>query len=362
MLLNYSPESTPPRYKQSVLLVGNFLSSKNGNPSVGEELEVRLKEIGWSVMITSNKRARLYRLLDMVGTAWTRRGNYQTAQVDVFSGPAFAWAESVCTILRLAQRNYILTLHGGNLPQFAERWPNRVRRLLNSAWRVTTPSLYLKEKLRRYRADLLVLPNPIAIDSYIFRLRKRPAPSLVWLRAFHRIYNPQLAPQVMKFLHASYPKASLRMIGPDKGDGSLNDTRQIALDLGISKWIKFLGKIPKCQVPASLQAADIFINTSNADNTPISVIEAMASGLCIVSTNVGGIPYLLEHEKDALLVPPDDPDAMASAICRLMEEPELAETLSVNARKKAEQFDWSKILPQWHQLFLKAVDPHTDVT
>lgn len=76
----------------------------------------------------------------------------------------------------------------------------------------------------------------------------------------------------------------------------------------------------------------------------------MASGLCVVSTDVGGIPYLLENEHDALLVPPNDPEAMAAAVKRILTEPQLAERLSRNARRKAEQFDWSVILTKWEAL------------
>ncbi|HMV50604.1 MAG TPA: glycosyltransferase family 4 protein, partial [Blastocatellia bacterium] len=80
------------------------------------------------------------------------------------------------------------------------------------------------------------------------------------------------------------------------------------------------------------------------------VIEAMAGGLCIVSTNAGGLPYLLEDGEDALLVPPNDPGAMAAAVRRLLTEAGLAERLSRNARRKAESFDWSAVLPQWRTL------------
>jgi glycosyltransferase involved in cell wall biosynthesis len=103
-----------------------------------------------------------------------------------------------------------------------------------------------------------------------------------------------------------------------------------------------------------LNGADIFLNTTNVDNTPVSIMEAMASGLCIVSTNVGGISYLLEHERDALLVPPDDPEAMAGAVRRLLTEPELAARLSNNARRKAEEFDWATVLPKWKELLTAA--------
>ena len=114
--------------------------------------------------------------------------------------------------------------------------------------------------------------------------------------------------------------------------------------------IAWPGGVPKADVPAWLSQGDIFLNTTNADNTPVSVLEALACGLCVVSTNVGGIPYLLEHEEDALLVPPNDLEAMAAAVRRVLTEPGLAERLSRNARKKAKGFDWSVVLPQWEEL------------
>ena len=95
----------------------------------------------------------------------------------------------------------------------------------------------------------------------------------------------------------------------------------------------------------------MFINTTNVDNTPVSVIEAMALGLPVVSTNVGGIPFLLEDGVDALLVEPNDQEAMCRAIERLKSDPELVKQLTLNARKKVENFDWEVVKHQWKKLF-----------
>ena len=114
--------------------------------------------------------------------------------------------------------------------------------------------------------------------------------------------------------------------------------------------LRITGGVSKNQVAEKLAAADIFLNTSRADNTPVSVIEAMACGLCIVSTNVGGIPFLLQHERNALLVNENDPSAMAAAVRRILTNADLSERLSRNARRDAEQFDWSAIVPQWDAL------------
>ena len=278
------------------------------------------------------------------------------AQIDVFSGLAFIWAEATCWLLKILQKPYILTLHGGNLPQFARRWPGRVKKLLNSAAGVTVPSRYLLEAMHSYRSDLRLIPNSIDLRRYSFRRRTAFHPQIVWLRAFHSIYNPILAPKVIARLVEELPDIYLTMIGSDKGDGSFQSVQDWSRQSDVLGYISWPGAVPKADVPNWLSKADIFMNTSNVDNTPVSILEAMACGLCIVSTNVGGIPYLLEHERDALLVPPDDFEAMASAIRRVITEPNLANRLSQNARLKVERLDWSIILGQWKSLLVSVAN------
>ena len=340
---------------KSIALIGNFLSASLGTCGVIENLAQRLTDAGWQVVTASDKPERLCRLLDMLATVWRRRRDYAVAQVDVYSGPSFLWAEAVCLTLKLAGKPIVLTLHGGGLPEFARQHPKRVRHLLSSAFCVTTPSSYLLEEMKIYREGLQLVPNPLDLSTYNFKLREKPRPRLVWLRAFHAIYNPSLAPKALALLAHDFPEIQLVMVGPDKGDGSLGQTKTAAAAAGVSHLIKFPGAVPKKKVPGWLKAADIFLNTTDVDNTPVSLMEAMASGLCIVSTKVGGISFLLDHEQDALLVPPNDPQAMALAVRRILTEPGLGEHLSRQARRKAERFDWSVILPQWEKLLAAAV-------
>jgi glycosyltransferase involved in cell wall biosynthesis len=248
-----------------------------------------------------------------------------------------------------------LTLHGGNLPVFARSSDKRVRRLLQSASAVTTPSTYLLEQMRPYRQGVVLIPNPLDLAKYPFRERQYPTANLVWLRAFHDIYNPSLAVRVVALLAQDFPSVRLVMIGPDKGDGSRESMKDLALKLGVGDRVTCTGSVPKDEISHWLHQGDIFLNTPRVDNTPVCVLEAMACGLCIVSTNVGGIPYLLEHEVDALLVSTDDPGSMARAIQRVLCEKGLAERISRNARHKVEQVDWKQILPKWEELFTSIV-------
>lgn len=341
-------------HDRRILLVGTFLSAARHVHSVGEELRARLIQAGWRVTAASSRTGRVLRVIDIVTTAWRRRDAYDVAHVDVFSGPAFAWAEAVCWTLRRARKPYVLSLHGGNLPDFAVGRGARVRRLLSSAKAVVVPSRYLLEQMAAYHGGLRLLDNPLDLGRYSFRNRAVASPRLVWLRAFDSIYNPGLAPAVVVRLRDEFPEIGLHMIGPDK-DGNLKRVQDVANSLGLAEHVTFVGGVPNREVPHWFNVGDIFLNTTDIDNTPVSVLEAMASGLCIVSTNVGGIPYLLEHERDALLVPPRDPDAMADAVRRILTEPGLAERLSISARQKAERWDWSKILPQWEAIFTQAM-------
>jgi glycosyltransferase involved in cell wall biosynthesis len=333
-----------------VLLVGNFLSASGSARGTCEDLADHLIRSGWLVLTTSKKPHRLARFIDMTRSAWSQRREYAVAQVDLYSGPSFFWAEAVCYLLDQAGKPYVVTLHGGNLPAFSRRYPWRVRRLLRRAAVVTTPSRYLLGQMRSYRADLRLLPNPLDLGAYRFTPRVRVQPRLIWLRAFHEIYNPVLAPRIAASLSADFPSLQLMMIGPDKGDGSLQRTRHSAAELGVAARIVLPGGVPKAEVPEWLDQGDIFLNTTRFESFGVAVMEAAAMGLCIVSTNVGELSHLWQDGHDALLVPTDDPEAMAAAVRRILTEPGLAERLSRNARAKAQEFDWSVVLPQWESL------------
>lgn len=111
--------------------------------------------------------------------------------------------------------------------------------------------------------------------------------------------------------------------------------------------VKFTGAIPKAEVGLFLSQGDVMINTTNYESFGISTMEAAACGLCIVTTDAGELPFLWEDGVDALIVPKNDPAAMAHAVLRILREPELAKKLSMNARKKAENHDWCVIMPLW---------------
>lgn len=337
----------PPR----VLIAANFLSSSGGSRSVVEDLAERLRARGYKLVTASHYRNGLLRGTHMLATAIARRASYDVAVVDLYSGRAFLIGEALSIVLKKLGRPFVLVLRGGALPEFSARHAGRVRACLARAAAVAVPSTYLLEEMRPFHDALQLLPNPVDLAAYEARVRHTAQPRLVWLRSFHEIYNPTLAPEVVALLAKDFPEVRLTMVGRDKGDGSFQRTREVAAALGVADRISFPGGVLKREVPAQLNRGDIFLNTTDVDNMPVSVLEALASGLCVVSTNVGGVPRLLDDGRDALLVPPADAGAMAAAVRRLLNDPSLAERLSRAGRRKAEGFDWSLVMPQWESLF-----------
>jgi glycosyltransferase involved in cell wall biosynthesis len=244
--------------------------------------------------------------------------------------------------------DYILLLHGGELPVRLKNNPQLSASLFKKAKLNIAPSLYLFELFQNAGySNLKYIPNSIFLRDYPLKNRKVLKPKLLWVRAFAEIYNPILAIKVLEELLKEYPEAELCMVGPEK-DESFEECVNYGEKNKLP--VKFTGRLTKSEWIELSKHYDIFLNTTNVDNTPVSIIEAMALGFPIVSTDVGGIPYLLQDQETGLLVPPNEQTAMLAAIKNLLQNPNLAENLSQNARLQAEKFDWEIVKQDWKEI------------
>ena len=126
--------------------------------------------------------------------------------------------------------------------------------------------------------------------------------------------------------------------------------------LGIAEAVRFTGRVDNAEMAALYREADIMLNPSLADNMPNSVLEALAGGVAVVSTDVGGVPYLVEHGRTALLVPPQDPQAMADAMLKLLAEPELTRRLRQAGLQLAAQYTWAQVRPRLLKVYHSVID------
>ncbi len=334
--------------KKSLLYIGNKLAVHGKNPTAIDRLPAKLEAEGYTVITASSKRNKLLRLWDMIITTIKSRKRVTMVLIDTYSTQNFYYAVIVASLCKLFALPYIPILHGGNLPNRLKTSRGLSKKLFAGARTNVAPSRYVEEEFKKAGfTNLTFIPNSIAIAHYPFKLRDSLSARLLWVRAFAEIYNPLLALQVVEELLKRNVEVSLCMVGPDK-DGSLQACKQVAQDLNLP--VSFTGKLEKNEWVALAAEYDIFINTTNFDNMPVSVMEAMALGLPVISTGVGGMPYLIEHGTHGILVPPNDAIRFADEIENMMANPIYAQQLSTAARVKVEQFGWEKIKDKWIKL------------
>ena len=334
---------------KNVLYVGNALSGKGKTVTPIETLSEHLREI-CHVKIASRKTNIVLRLLDMIYLVLKNRYWTDVVLIDTYSTLNFNYAVIISGICRAFKIEYIPILHGGNLENRLKNYPKLSASLFKNAKCLVSPSKFLKSKFEAYGySNVIYIPNCIELNNYKFQHREIENIKLLWVRSFSEIYNPKLAVMVLETLIAKGHKAELTMVGPDI-DGSLIEVENLAREKNLR--VNFTGKLSKKDWIALSQQHNIFINTTNFDNMPVSVIEAMALGLLVVSTNVGGLPYLIENNKEGFLVEPNNADAMVNSILQLKKDNRFKNTLVVNARTKAESFDWESVKQQWKSLLI----------
>lgn len=334
---------------KSLLYIGNKLSEHGNTATSIETFGLFLESEGFQIYYASSKKNKILRMFDMIWKTFKYSNKVDFVLIDTYSTFNFWYAFIISQLCRILNLNYIPKLHGGDLP-------NRIRKnrifcnlIFQNAYINVAPSDYLFQAFQNNGyTKLLYIPNTIELQNYPFQKREVIAPKLLWVRSFAKIYNPTMAIKVLSKLKHEFPQATLCMVGPVK-DESYLEAVQLAKDLNVD--VNFTGKLSKTEWTELSKQYDIFINTTHFDNTPISVIEAMALGLPVVSTNVGGITFLLQHQYNALLVADAATEEMVIEIKNLINNSKLTFQISDNARKTVKNFDWEVVKKQWFELF-----------
>jgi len=332
-----------------------YLGNKN-SPTLStiDTLGEQLGET-YDIVTCSSVQNKILRFFDMMRQIIKHKNECKLLIVDTYSTWNFYYAMMTAFYAKQFKIPYIPILHGGNLPQRLDNNEALSKYLFNDSFMNVTPSSYLKEEFEKRGYKTMLIPNNIELEKYQFKLREKIEPKLLYVRSFAKIYNTKMAIRAFEIVKKKYPNATLTMVGPDR-DGSLEETKEFAKELGLADCVTFTGGLSKEEWINLSKDFDIFINPTNFDNLPVSIVEAMALGFVIVSTNVGGLPYLIENEKDGLLVDKNDHIAMANKILRALKEPALCKKLSSNAREKAKTYAWSEVKKLWDAVITKALN------
>jgi L-malate glycosyltransferase len=249
----------------------------------------------------------------------------------LFAAPAI-W------IGRLRGKAVLVNYRGGEAASFLDHSFFTVKMSLRRAQVLAVPSQFLHQIFAGYGFAVRIVPNIIDLDRFT---PASPAvdkidPHIVVARNLEPIYDNATALRAFALVKREIPGARLTIAGSGPDLPMLN---RLAQELGISNAVTFSGRLDNERMALLYRSARIVLNPSLADNMPNSILEALACGVPVISTSVGGVPFLVTHEKTALLVPVQDPQA----ILRVLNDSLLAQRLTVAGLSLAQEFSWPKV-------------------
>lgn len=333
------------------LLAGDLVGHGQARASLLERLAVRLRRVGDRVVATSARPGRFWRAADMFVTAWSARTKVDVAVVDVGGATAIRRAELLMDIVLRANTPVVLLLRGADLARVWADNPGQLRRLLGASAASVALTGYLYEALSPTGVVTHVIADPVEVDAYPHRTRRFLTPHLLWVCDGGPENGLLAAVEALRELAAEeQPGAASRShltLVPGARMGAAHRALDLAGSFGLRDRVTIAAPPRGATVQELFAHNDVFVNCGDVDQATIGIAEAMAAGMCIVSTDVGGASYLIGHGVDGLLVRPDESGGLVSAVRRLLADPDLSERVSSAARRKAETFDWSRAMSRW---------------
>lgn len=248
---------------------------------------------------------------------------------------------------KLLKKKIIITYHGGELYEFINKYKTKVIYFLNKADIITVPSKYLQNILNNNSIKSKYLPNIIRDDNVYFKKREKLKPILIVTRTLDEVYNIPLSIMAFKDLKKVVPDAKLKIVG----DGKLkNEILELVKKENIDD-IEFIGRVPNSKIGEILNTADIFINTSNKDNMPLSLFEALACGLPVISTNVGGIPDYFTDGINGFLIEPNNKEQLTNKILYVLNNQDEVQKIIDNGYQTFEKLTLRNLKSEYLKLY-----------
>lgn len=303
----------------------------------------------------------LCRLLPYLYRVWRLAARVDVIHLMANSG--WSWQLFAAPVLWLAWLRatpVIVNYRGGEAQTYFRQAFARVKPSLQKAAVVVVPSGYLEEVFAQFGQRTEIIPN--IIDRDIFRPAASAAPAdatervftLVITRNLEPIYAIDTAIRALPQVLGQGLAVHLRIAGSGPEESAL---RALANSLGVAAHITFEGRLERAAIASLYASADAAINTSTVDNMPNSVIEALACGVPVISTHVGGVPFIVKDGHTALLFPPGDDAALAAAIVQLHNNADLRAQLRSNGLHTVEQYTWPRVRQQWLDLYTRLCPP-----
>ena len=293
----------------------------------------------------------LFRLVPYLWQVWCLAGRVDVIHVMANSGWSWQlYSSPVIWTGWLRRTPVIVNYRGGEAGSYLRKSFSRVKPTLDKASFVVVPSGFLEDVFAQFAVKTTVIPN--IIDQERFkpesRAQARDSFNLIATRNLEPIYGLDTAIRAIGIARESIPDVRLKIAGSGP---QRKELQALVHDLDLEEHIEFVGRLGSTEIISLYQSADGLLNPATVDNMPNSLLEALACGVPVISTDVGGVPYIVRHEHTALLVPPGDAQQMADAIMRLFADPELRKKLSSAGLAEVRQYAWPEVRGQWLDLY-----------
>jgi glycosyltransferase involved in cell wall biosynthesis len=286
----------------------------------------------------------VFRLVPYLAQLW--RGCGRVDVVHVMANSGWSWhlfAAPAVWIAALRGTPVVVNYRGGEADTFLQRAGAWVRPTMRRASALVLPSTFLLEVFARHGMPGRIVPNIIDLDRFRPAAAPRPAgegPHLVVARNLERIYGNDTVLKAFARILENFPDARLSVAGSGPEAAALGE---LARNLGIAERVSFTGRLDRDQMAALYRDAHLMVNASRVDNMPNAVLESLASGVPVVTTNVGGIPHIVRDRDTAMLVAPDDADAMAAAAVEVLTDDALRERLVASGLADVRRYRWTSV-------------------
>lgn len=280
---------------------------------------------------------------------------YRFDVVQVFSSATTGYIIATLpplVVSKLFRRKVVLNYHSGELAHHIENWRRTALPTMRKFDRIVVPSQFLVDVFAKHGIAASAIFNFVDAGAFRFRERERFRPVFLSNRNFEAHYNVADVLRAFQIIQKRFAEAALFVAGFGTEEARL---KRLAADLKLEN-VEFVGKITNEEMARLYDKTDIYLNSSLVDNMPLSIIEAFACGLPVVSYATGGIPYLVETQETGLLVAPKDFEALANKAISLLENPAAAKKIVAKARAEVVKYSWENVRRQWSELYQKSAE------
>ncbi len=330
----------------NILLICNYKPKVGGISGQVDILQKMLQTDGHTAEVFSTKASFLRRMLLPFKLKSTGK-DFDVFHIHCCSNWGFLPAVVGVSVGRRLGKRIVLTYHGGGGEKFFDRHPKLVRHFLTRTDANIVLSGFLAQVFEKHGFPFVTIPNILELDDSRFRQREMLQPNYICTRAHEPLYNIPCILRAFRKVQSIRPEATLTLVG---GGSEHENLVRMAEELGLQN-VTFTGRVANEDIYTYLDRADIMLSAPTVDNMPVSVLEAMNAGLLVISSKVGGVPYMVKNNSTGLLFDSDDSDALAGKMLWAVDNQTVARAIALQGHKAVSRYRWENIKEQLYETY-----------